>query len=545
MTSKRPVYLLGILLILLAGHITQSYWEARENLTPTPPAPLPGRNEISGVKVEQDDKGGWLVSFDYFYTGIPARSWLEAQTAQPGNSGSDPVLVGYPGYAGTIERGHHHAKIPLALPTAGGGITTRMVVVTMKTGNVATASQHVNYTIEWPDTIALAQTQRWAGKSSQDILKAAVEDIDRGYARDLGEAKMLLERILSKDPKFSPAYIELARIAMKNNWGPEGLHQAETLLSSAMQLDPGSINAKILLGYVYAHQKRYGPAKSLFEEVAPGNPPNLWLWTNWGELLAMQGQRTAAIEKLKVAIQHPPTNDTYDRARQDAYEQLLQLLSQPRDLDGMEALHKQRVSEYGARSCYAIDYGLFALQERGDLETSLRLARQALERQCEQSRSLLGMTYYAKWVDAQGPAEVDALNQARIFLPAGPNAIYQLAKSDRTLGAVRKLVKSGESIDQRDNRKLDALAYALQENDLGAVRRLLKLGASPLANVGTGDMPVALLPVLSGNLDAIRLMRQSGVDYKKIQYRGSTAIDHARQIGDKRLLEALAPASSA
>ena len=98
---------------------------------------------------------------------------------------------------------------------------------------------------------------------------------------------------------------------------------------------------------------------------------------------------------------------------------------------------------------------------------------------------------------------------------------------------------TGEAIDQLDNRKFNALAYALERRDLEAARRLLRLGARPDTLVGEADMPVALLPVISADLDAVRLMRQFRVDYSKLRFQGSTAIDHAKRIGDRRLLEAL------
>jgi hypothetical protein len=46
---------------------------------------------------------------------------------------------------------------------------------------------------------------------------------------------------------------------------------------------------------------------------------------------------------------------------------------------------------------------------------------------------------------------------------------------------------------------------------------------------------------VSGNLELIQLMKQSGADYGKISYEGATAFDFAKQSGDPELLEALEP----
>ena len=101
------------------------------------------------------------------------------------------------------------------------------------------------------------------------------------------------------------------------------------------------------------------------------------------------------------------------------------------------------------------------------------------------------------------------------------------------------MIAAGEPIDQQDNEKLTALAYALQNQDLAAARRLLTLGAHPETPVGATGLPVALLPVLSADADAVRMLRQSGVNYSKITFRGATALEIAKRLGDPALIDAL------
>jgi len=114
-----------------------------------------------------------------------------------------------------------------------------------------------------------------------------------------------------------------------------------------------------------------------------------------------------------------------------------------------------------------------------------------------------------------------------------------LATSDRTTAAARKLIAAGEPIDQLDNDRLTALAYALQNQDLPAAKRLLALGAHPDTPVGFEEVPVALLPVLSGDIEGVRLMRRSGVNYSKLKYRGATALEIAKGIGKPALIDAV------
>ncbi|HJV69503.1 tetratricopeptide repeat protein [Ideonella sp.] len=538
MASKRPLILMTVLLGLIAAYVAGPHLMRQKTGTPAPS--LPGSNSMSDVKVHQEPDGHWVASLDYFYTGAPAAAVITVQLARAVADGP-PVKVGYPSGYKLAQRGTHHLDLALNRPQGEESSSTDLVLASMGVGQAVLATHEVNQHIDWPDFQTWAEESRWRGKSSHDLLKQAVADIDSGQGPSLQEAKTLLERILSKDPKFTAAYIELARVAMKTNWGPEGLHQAEVLLTSALQIEPESANAKILMGYVYAHQHRYKQAETLFVAAAASKPANLWLWTNWGEMLSMEGASDAAIEKYKVAVQHAPTHDTYDRARMLAYDQLLSILGRRHDLDGMEALHKQRVAEYGAQGCYGVAYGDFALHERGDIDMAVQLARTALDQHCSEARDLLGLAFYSKWARSTGASDADALNQARIYLPAGARPIYLLATSDRTATALPKLMALGERIDQMDNDKFDALAYALRRDDLAAARRLLRFGANPYAPVGDEAIPVALLPVIERRIDAIHLMQRSGVDYAKLRYRGVTALDHAKEIGDKSLLDILTP----
>ncbi len=411
----------------------------------------------------------------------------------------------------------------------------------------AVVSLKLDKVIHWPDFQTYTRTQALAHNTPQENLERAVALIDQEGEQQLTEAKNLLEGMLSKDPKFDRAYVELARVAMKSNWGPEGLHAADNLLQSALQIRPDSADAKILLGYVYTHQRRFAAAESMFTQAARSETKNTWLWANWGELLTTQGKLDQAISKYRQAIAHPMTHDGYDRARADAYLHLLALLDKRKDLNGMETLYKQRLVEFGPGSCYSADYARFLLQIRGDADGAIDLARRGLDQNCDdsQSRQVLGLAEYVKWSKSADPNHTEALNQARVYLPTGPTALYLLATTDKTLPALKKLLAAGERIDQIDNEKMTALAYALQNRDLAAVKRLLVLGAHSELPVGFLELPVALIPVLSGYVDAIRVLQQFGVDYSKLRYRGATALDMAKQSGNLELLEVLGQESRA
>ena len=546
-SSRRPAVLMGILLLLLSGYLFQSHFNDPVTGWPDRRAPLAGRNSVSNLQVRQDKAGLWIADFDYFYTGEPRVCGLQIQLLPhvepaigPARFAGDITFVAMP------QRGAHHLSVRIQYP--GGQLTTRQVAVSLLDPQArrVVATQQVDQIIDWPTFSTWAQTEQLAASTPEQNLKRAVALVDTDSDAQLAEAKSILEHLLNQDPKLDAAYVELARVAIKSNWGPEGLHQAESLLSSALQIRPDSANAKILLGYVYVHQNHFAQAQALFAEVAKSDPPNLWLWGNWGELLVMQHKNEAAVSTYRQAIAHPVTHDNYDRARKYAYRALLGLLGQRKDLDGMEVLYKQQIADYGPGSCYSSDYARFLLQVRGDTQGAIDLARRALNQDCEDSpaRQVLGLAEYVKWAAASGSERAESLNQARLFLPAGPTPLYLLAASERTSPAIQQLIAAGEQIDQKDNERRTALAYALRNGDLGAARRLLALRARPDTPVGYEDMPVALIPVTEGNIEGVRLMREFGVDYSKLRYRGATAFDFAKQMGNSAMLEALGHAST-
>jgi tetratricopeptide (TPR) repeat protein len=513
-----------------------------------PVPPLPGKNSISNLVVRQNDSGVWQASFDYFYTGEP---FVQVVVRLSLGQDSPPASNELPWERERlgVKRGMNHGTLDIRHPGPEFVGITRRVVVEMEDWSrqvpgelrPVIASAQLDQIIDWPNWQTWQADREFASKSPQENLARAIALIDTGGSFD--EAKSILERLITRDPALVQGYIELARVAMKTNWGPEGLHQAEGLLGSALQIESDNANAKILLGYVQAHQKRYRQAETLFAEAAASNPRNLWLWANWGEALAMQGKFEQAAVKYREAIDRPATHDGYDNARTAAYKELIALHKRKNDLDGMEALYKKRVAEFGYGSCYSADYARFLLQQRGDANAAIDVARQALNKNCEDSsaRQVLGLAHYAVWGKSQGQARMGAMNQARIYLPPGPMPIYLLASSERTVQVAAQLIATGEKVDQKDNENLTALAHAIQREDSAAIRHLLRLGAKLDTPVGYDDMPVALMPVLAGNVEIVKLLQQLGADYARIRYHDVTAFDFARQTGNTELLDALKP----
>jgi hypothetical protein len=558
MSSRRAVILMSILLIALTGFISQRLVQ-RHAVRSYPaalrsPPPLAGKDSISGLEVRQGATGLWMVDFDYFYTGQPAFAELGIQLApdpDPDSSNGPYGPADIETLIGSAQRGKHHLSAEIHYPSMPRERTLK-VGVAMTTASLSKiiARQQIDQVIDWPDYPTWQVDELLAKATPEQNLKRATELIDAanddGSDPQLQQARAILEKLVEQNPRLDAGYVQLARIALVQNWGPAGFRQATELLKTALQIRPGSADAEILLAHVYSHERRDAAAAALFSAAAATGTNNLFLWVNWGGMLQREHKDDQAIAMYRKVISHPMTHDTYDRARPVAYARLLDLLGQRRDYDAMEPLYKQQIAEFGPGSCYSADYTRFLLQIRGDAQAAIDLARRALNQSCDDSisRQLLGLAEYVKYASATGSTATEALIQAHLFLPAGPKALYLLAQSDRTIPAARRLIATGEKIDEKDNEQLDALAYALEDRDFAAAKRLVKLGADPDAPVGPQRVPVALLPVISGDVAGVRAMRQVGVNYNKIRYRGATAIEVAKRLGDSPLLEALGGAGT-
>jgi tetratricopeptide (TPR) repeat protein len=265
------------------------------------------------------------------------------------------------------------------------------------------------------------------------------------------------------------------------------------------------------------------------------------LWVNWGELLEMQGRKEAAATKYREALARPRTHDTYDHARQQAYRRLVALLVQRKDLSGAEAVYQQQLADFGAGNCFVADYARFMLEERGDTDKAIQLARDLLEHRCTDihTREVLGMAHYVKWAGATGPDKASELNRAVIYFPVSPKLLYSLASSERTARAAKSLAVAGHSVDLKDNDGFTALAYAFNFRNHPAAARLLALGARGDAKIGPDQVPLGLMVVINGDVGGVGLLQRHGVDVARLEFRGMTALEYARRTGNRRMVEAL------
>ena len=247
MRSSRAVVLMGILLLLLVGYLSRGMWINYVPLLAGPDGPRPSSNSVTNLRVALEADGQWHARFDYGYTGEPEYAMfriveVHGLQREGGPESSMPTMR--PAVIGS-----HSIDQIISRPQGDDPQFTHSVdAALVKNGTSVTAAK-VNVTIEWPSSTEATFLSFTKGRTPGQIVDMAADLIDTGGRRNIERANEFLDRVVEKNPQVDTAYIELARVRMKLNWGSEGLAQAEKVLDTAMKIKPGD-NARILLGYV-------------------------------------------------------------------------------------------------------------------------------------------------------------------------------------------------------------------------------------------------------------------------------------------------------
>ncbi|MGR9053176.1 MAG: tetratricopeptide repeat protein, partial [Gammaproteobacteria bacterium] len=353
MHTKRETILMAILLIAIGIYLFNTFSQEAEQIQPQLSQPgniqqakktspiqdtqqeplLDGENKITNLQVVIHPDGRYFVKFDYFFRGGGYGPRFKVLAP------SDRSQISYLRTSKVkAERGAHSAEQEIPRSSQDERYISDKVVVVLDDGLRPLASGELDYTIEWPELIEYVKRKAYANDPLDELIKQAVEYNDRGNIRALNNARRVSEQILLRDPNYAPAYIELARTTLRMNRGSEGFQQAEKYLLSAKKIDPKNVHGKILLGFVYAKQQRFREAETEFTDVQNMGPvSDLWLWTDWGEVLSMQEQFDSSLAMYMRSIESNRSSESNDRAILYAYRHVLPILESKKQFDKMEA----------------------------------------------------------------------------------------------------------------------------------------------------------------------------------------------------------------
>lgn len=527
MQGRRAVVLMGVFLCLLGGYIYVNLFGGDTHISKvvdnTSQPKLIG--EIASAALVSQTPSEAIIKVAYKIEAMPVPANLllnvpvEKNSMSSFASGMQPVQLGEASMDIKFKNPNFYEDNEYT--------SEKLTVSIMQAGGY-----QIQRTFDFKITWAGAKKSRWYSKihntSADDLYKEAVFLIDTGSDENIQVASEYLNSIVSNDPKYATAYLELARIAMKTNWNQEGLYQAEQLIKTTMVLDPDSANARVLLGYVYVHQKKYSEAEKLFIEAEKIGTKNLWLWANWGQLLYYQNKKKESIEKYLAAVQGARPNDTYDRARMDAYRNLFKLIPAG-SFQQLNDLYAKREQEFDDCSCCRLEHAKFLFNYDEGVSKAIPLINEAKEIGCgdKNTRSALGIAYY---LQTKGNfKDMDALSKARAFYPEGAALFYELVGYKSGVAVLKSLIAEGSNIDIKDRDDRTALSIAIINDDMPEAKELLKLGANPYEVIGVEKFPLSLLPVVNRNQGMINVLKNHGVDYNKVQYMGRSGVEFSQE----------------
>ena len=547
--ERRLGVLLVVLLVSLAylifgsGHYRP--WEDawRRDALRSKQAKLPGENEIVSVRFVEANPYVATVEVEYYYNGTAGPFAHLRVTA--GEGSAETIR---PAGAGTAMPGRQKAIVRLArnvgkafdLSAFKSSLHADSVVVRLTTPtDVLLLERKLTAAIDWPSSDPFVLSNSSPAEIGR-LYDLCVKTIDSGQQLDL--AKRGLEQILLANPEYVPAYAELARYQMKTNWSHDGLAQAEQSLKTALRIDANHANTLVLVGYVYAHQRRFREAEEAFRKAESAGTKNIWLYANWGELRAMEGKRRAAIEMYRKAIDAPKDLDTYERARQDAYERLLALLKDERQWQQADLLHEERIARYPDNGCYSASHAEFRLTRRGDFDGAIAIGAKALDHACTDgridTRLIFAMAYYTKWAaklarGGDAPEAEQLFGRGQALYSDMATLLYSLAGSQHTAAVIPAMKRRGIRIDSQDRDGVTALGYSIVNGDVAAGRTLIRFGS----NVNQVLNPVGLTPLMlaasRGDREFVTLLLKSGADIKLRTRSGFTAKSFALERGFK------------
>lgn len=540
MKKHRPVILMIVMLGMLLFYFYQNYLGQSEpkKIYFSPDGTvsqevLAGENEIYNVNIVRDEAGFLQVQVDYYFTGAPSYALISAELNIPNASNR---IIFFKSELAKIGKNSAHLEIQNPRFFDDSLTTTHEIVICLRKNNVAHLKKSVPYDAEWISPQESLWKQKIANSSLDQLYKESVDLIDRGSRESIDTAETYLNQIIVKDSNFAPAYLELARIAMKNSWDEEGLFRAEKNILSSLKINSTNPNAKVLLGYVYTHQKKYKQAEENFVDAEKIGTNNLWLWANWGELYSIQNKQKDAIGKYMRAIDGVRPFNTYDRARLDAYRNLFNLLKIEISKDQLDALYKKRADEFSSSPCFNVDYGKFKLVAYGDYESATSLTQKAIDSGCtdQKAKNTLGVAYYHSWIATEAAGDIA---KARAFYPEGAALFYELIKNPKGVKIIKKLVDGGTPLDVKDREGRTALALALFAQDSINANQLIQLGASVNILLGEEKFPISFIPLIYGDEKSIALMTTNGIDYRKVKFNGVDGIGFSQYYRNSQSLE--------
>ena len=298
------------------------------------------------------------------------------------------------------------------------------------------------------------ETMNSGSQSGQfaDQMSQAIDLLDayRGDGATLSAARTKLEAIIEQDPRYAPAYREMARYFIMSghisylNFQPGSLEAADQSLKTAIDIDPHYAEAYVLEGHLYRLMKRSTDAKAALTKADELGAADPWLQNNWADILIDEGRFDEAAQRYRRVIDSGTSNK---KAMISAFEGLTRYYTSIDRPDEIDSLYKKQIAYEPDRAWTYGNYAQFLLCDRDDYDAAIFQARQALKiMDYGVGRATLASSLYRKWAELalQGqPIEAARyLSEAKANSSAPAEQIVRSLCGDTVaLTAVRKATK--------------------------------------------------------------------------------------------------------
>ena len=189
-----------------------------------------------------------MATVTYFYTGRPEGVGIRIGAFTGPTAPEISDVSNYPFAFLPAKRGHQQTTAELHRPNGNDETVTRRVAAQLIGTGQVLATLQIEQSIDWPTFETWYRNLEASALTPAQNLERAVALIDAGDRGNFEEARSILERLLTQDPKLDAAYVELARVAMKTNWGPPGCARRKTICSPYMDA-PGLPSVQFVLAW--------------------------------------------------------------------------------------------------------------------------------------------------------------------------------------------------------------------------------------------------------------------------------------------------------
>lgn len=246
-------------------------------------------------------------------------------------------------------------------------------------------------------------------KKQSPAVYAKVEQAQRLISDAKGNSEMyrqandLLQPVLKSDPKFAPAYAQLARLVSNtgmltnNRVDAASLKAMDQILGKALELEPKYDLALALMGYSKMFQGQLDEAAQYYAKAVETGSQYPYLNTQLADLESRRGNYAKALELTQKAYEQNKASPAI--AAGAITTMLYTYQNMPGDTSQDEnKWHAIRVEIQPNVAWYWSAYANFRLHRFSDYETAIKYAKKSLELMDHGvGRYVLAAANYTKW----------------------------------------------------------------------------------------------------------------------------------------------------